>query len=588
MNFSSWIAFAGGIALFLLGMQLMTEGLKNAAGDGLRAVLAQATRSRARAIGAGMMVTASVQSSSAVIFALVGFVNAGLMTLAQAFGVILGANIGTTATSWLVALAGFRLDLQALALPLLIVGMGLRVLRGRYPSGAFGLALVGLGLFFLGLDLLKGGFDDLAGAIDFSVLASWPVVFQVFAMVVLGIALTVLMQSSSAALAVVLTGAAAGWIDLPAAMAMVIGANVGTTSTAAFAVIGATAPAKRAAAAHVLFALIVAVAALATFPAAQIALSWIEARAGGLHIAVLLAMFHTYTKVLGLVIVLPMADRLATWLEGRFQSAEPVSVVAADALGRESGDGASSASAQLGPSSVAGDTSRTLGGGAHASESRVMKTVRMAFLDEHVLRTPALAIEASKRELARMQADVLVLVQQSLQGSIDEERLLAGRRQASGEVIEFSEWVAAISSDDERDETLEQRMALLYAGQYLQDVLERLDGLRRGAFGVEARPANDPMSAMLRWRDAVLATMTAWSAGAALEAGTVQEERERLENEYQRLKQSLILAASARAVPAARMVEWLDAISDLRRVLDQWAKLTLRRLALGAFPEVSA
>ena len=166
MNLHLALTFLGGVGLFLLGMRLMTDGLKVAAGDALREILARGTATTPRGIISGIGITAVVQSSSAVIFATVGFVNAGLLTLFQAIGVIIGSNIGTTATSWLVALVGFKVDLQALALPAVAIGMLLRVTGQGKRRAYLGDALTGFGIFFLGLDVLKASFGDFGEGFD--------------------------------------------------------------------------------------------------------------------------------------------------------------------------------------------------------------------------------------------------------------------------------------------------------------------------------------------------------------------------------------------------------------------------------------
>ena len=322
MTLQAIFTFIGGIGLFLLGMRMMTDGLKVAAGNTLRDILVSATRSRLRGVASGILITAMVQSSSAVIFATIGFVNAGLLTLAQAIGVIYGSNVGTTLTSWLVAVIGFNVNLQAFALPAIGIGMGLWVTMGGRRRGALGQALAGLGLFFLGIDILK---DTFSGTGDTGQLAAWAEYgnWSLVLFVLAGIALTTLVQSSSAALAVTLTAAGGGMIPLTAAAAMVIGANVGTTSTALFAIIGATPTAKRAALAHVSFNVITALVAIVTLPLLMMLVREISdlLRLGD-QPATLLAIFHTMTKLLGLLIMWPATDFLVTQLEKRFKVIE--------------------------------------------------------------------------------------------------------------------------------------------------------------------------------------------------------------------------------------------------------------------------
>ena len=313
------LTFLGGIGLFLLGMRMMTDGLKVASGNRLRDVLVMATRSRIRGLVSGVAITTLVQSSSAVIFATIGFVNAGLMTLTQAIGIIYGSNLGTTLTSWIVAVIGFNVDLRSLALPGIGIGMGLWVLLGNRRQGALGQAIAGLGIFFLGIDILREAF---AGAADPELLdnladyGNWTVIL----FVALGFGLTVLTQSSSAALAVTLTAAGGGLIPLPSAAAMVIGANVGTTSTALFAIIGATSSAKKAALAHVAFNVVTAVVAIVTLPLLLWLTTTIVSATGLAHQpAILLAVFHTITKLLGITLMWPITGQLVRFLDRYFR-----------------------------------------------------------------------------------------------------------------------------------------------------------------------------------------------------------------------------------------------------------------------------
>lgn len=324
MSYDQLAGLLGGIGLFLLGMALMTEGLKQAAGNALRDILGSVTRGRLRALGAGFSVTALVQSSSAVTVAAIGFVNAGLLSLGGAIWVVFGANLGTTMTSWLVSLLGVNLRIEALALPAIGLGALLRLLFPGGRRGAVGEALAGFGLFFLGIALLKDAFSGLAGSLDLAGLADGGV-FGALAFVGFGFLVTLLTQSSSASIAIAITAAAGGLLGLESAAAMVIGANLGTTSTAVFAALGATPNAKRVAAAHVSFNLLVGAVALAVLP---LLLALVTALGEDLHLpgqsttAVTLALFHSLVKLLGVLLMWPLGDPLVRWLQHRFVTAE--------------------------------------------------------------------------------------------------------------------------------------------------------------------------------------------------------------------------------------------------------------------------
>lgn len=311
----------GGVGLFLLGMYLMTNGLQLAAGEALRTILETWTRTTLRGVLAGITITSIVQSSSAVTVATIGFVNAGLMKLRQAVAVIYGSHIGTTMTAWLVALIGFHLDIKIFALPAIGVGMAMRLLWRDKRYGAMGEALAGFGVFFLGIDILKGGFEGMGNTLQFADLS--PTGLGLLLLVGSGLVITVMMQSSSASIAIILTAAGGGVIPLPAAAAMVIGANIGTTTTALFAAIGATPNAKRAAAAHVAFSVITACVALLILPWMLRLVLMIPLDMGMKADApTLLAMFHTLFNVLGVMLFWPFTNQLVAFLEQRFRSAE--------------------------------------------------------------------------------------------------------------------------------------------------------------------------------------------------------------------------------------------------------------------------
>ncbi|MCG3153655.1 MAG: hypothetical protein DKINENOH_00245 [bacterium] len=303
----------GGIGLFLLGMILLTDGLKAVAGDALRRVLSRFVRGPFSALLSGATVTMLVQSSSATTLTTIGFVSAGLLTFPQAVGVLFGANLGTTSTGWIVAVLGLKISVGKLALPLIGIGALLRLLtRDRLAAG--GLALAGFGLIFVGIDTLQAGMAHLAERFDPSQLPGETFSGRLL-LVAMGIAMTVVMQSSSAAVATTLTALHGGAIDLTQAAALVVGQNVGTTVTAGLACIGAATAAKRTALAHILFNVITGVVALAILPhfvrLADALAHGLEAQPGALA----LATFHTVFNVLGVLLLLPWTRGYARLIE---------------------------------------------------------------------------------------------------------------------------------------------------------------------------------------------------------------------------------------------------------------------------------
>jgi len=311
----------GGLALFLLAMEMMTNGLKSAAGHHLRHMLGHWTKTPLRGLCAGFLITGLVQSSGAVTVATIGFVNAGLLSLSQSLGVIFGSNIGTTMTGWLVSFVGLGFNIEAVALPILTVGVGLKLISGNPRSKSLGEALAGFALFFLGLSILKSSLESVTGGLDNSILLQND--YGLPAFMLIGFLATVLTQSSSAALAIVLTAAAGGLVALDNAAAAVIGANLGSTSTAALSALKATANARRLAVGHILFNVVTGIIALIILPVmlwvVSLLTDWLSLDA---NIAVSLALFHTLFNVLGAFIMLPFTPYFARLLGRLFRSKE--------------------------------------------------------------------------------------------------------------------------------------------------------------------------------------------------------------------------------------------------------------------------
>jgi phosphate:Na+ symporter len=297
----------GGVGVFLIGMVLLTEGLKLAAGDDLKRLLVRFTGGTARSVLTGAAVTALVQSSSATTLTTIGFVSAGLLSFRQAVGVIFGANLGTTSTAWLVAVVGLKMSVLPAALPMVGAGALLRLLgRGRLAHA--GLALAGFGLIFVGIDTLQAGMAGLSDRIGPASLPGATVTGRVL-LVLVGAAMTVIMQSSSAAVATTLTALSTGAIDVTQAGALVIGQNVGTTVTAGLAAIGASVPARRTALAHVLFNVCTGVVAFGVLPLLSAVDDVLARLYGDGHEVIYLSVFQTSFNLLGLALLLPVFDR---------------------------------------------------------------------------------------------------------------------------------------------------------------------------------------------------------------------------------------------------------------------------------------
>ncbi|RUO37342.1 hypothetical protein CWE13_05105 [Aliidiomarina shirensis] len=304
----------GGIGLLLLGMAMMTEGLKAAAGNALSGLLERSTKTRLRAAFTGFGITAIVQSSSAVIVTTLGFTNAGMLKLRQAAWVVFGSNLGTTMTAWIVAVIGLKLNVQVIALPLIGVGMLLKLFfsKGRAPH--IGFALAGFGVLFLGLGILRDAFIDVADYLPLEQLGSTGALGIVLGVLV-GALLTALIQSSSAALAIILTASVTGVLTPLLGAALVIGANVGTTATSLLASIGATANARRLALIHVTEKVFTAIIALILLVPLWWVSEWLAGGESGQNISMGLALFHTMFNLLSLVLMWFLADSLIRRVE---------------------------------------------------------------------------------------------------------------------------------------------------------------------------------------------------------------------------------------------------------------------------------
>lgn len=321
MTLGALAPLIGGIGLFLLGMMMITDGLRIAAGDALQAMLDQWTHTGFRAFMAGLIITAIVQSSTVTTVATVGFANAGLLNLLQAIWVVVGSNVAAAITGWLVALVGISADATILALPMLGIGMMVRIaMRRQVQRAGLGEALAGFGLFFLGIDVLQGAFAGISPLIATMELdqLGW---LGLGLAVVLGVVLTLVTQASSASIAIILTSATTGSVPLDLAACAVIGSGIGTTSTAVFMAIDGTPEARRVAMAHVLFNVLAAVVSLAALSPLLLASAQLN-NALGLpdDMAILLAMFHTLQKLAGVAVFYVLRMPLERFLGGLFIS----------------------------------------------------------------------------------------------------------------------------------------------------------------------------------------------------------------------------------------------------------------------------
>ncbi len=516
---------AGGLGLFMLAVSMITDGLKSAAGHALRHLLGRWTRSPAHGILTGLTITAIVQSSSAVTVATIGFVNAGLITMHKSLGIIYGANIGTTMTGWLVAIIGFKIDVEAFALPMIGAGMLLRLTGGEARRAHFGVALAGFGLFFIGIDVLKDAFDGLADTID---LANFEVqgIAGVLMYAGIGFLMTVLTQSSSAAIAITLTAASGGLVGLEAAAAMVVGTNVGTTSTAALAVIGATSNAKRVAAAHITFNLVTGIIALSSLPL----LFWVVLYAEqsmGLEIvpAVTLAMFHTVFNILGVLIIFPFNTRLAHFLDRRFVTQEEI-------------EG------------------------------------RPRFLDKTVAVSPVLAVNALALELSRITTVVRRMSLEALSSEFDPSvrirRDFIVARKLSSEVAKF---ITHLERGMLNQETSEQLTKVLRTDQHLLACADQALEIARMQADVEEVTDEKINDGISHYRAEVVSLLTmANPEQEGFSFSCCEAQLDEVQSAYDAIKADLLQAGAELRIPIPVMIDILEQNSRIRRIPRQMVK----------------
>ena len=314
---------AAGVALFLLGMLMLEDGFKALSGGLLERLLARITGNFGKAVAFGAAATSVSQSSSLVSVISISFLSAGLISLQAGLGIIFGANLGTTTGAWLIAGVGLKVDIAAYALPLLVVGVLLMFQHQDAAKGA-GRVLVGIGLIFLGIAFIKDGFDAFSARFDLTRLALGGIA-GLLVYTAVGAFATVVMQSSHATMLLVIAALGAGQISYDNALAVAIGANVGTTVTALIGAATATFQGKRLALGHLVFNLATGVTALVLIVPLRMTVEWLAGALGiGPDDAMLrLALFHTLFNLLGLVLMVPLRGRLLIWLERRIPTPAP-------------------------------------------------------------------------------------------------------------------------------------------------------------------------------------------------------------------------------------------------------------------------
>lgn len=314
--FDLWM-FLAGLAIFIFGMNRLESGVKGFAGKSFRNLLQRYTNKSWKGIFTGTLFTIVLQSSTMVSLLVLAFLGAGMLTLKNGLGVILGANLGTTFSGWVIATLGFKIDIADFSYPFIVVGILLYLLLYNRPVlkniGSF---LLGFGFLFLGLDYMKDALDTVAGSIDISMFSQ----YGLWAFFILGLIITALIQSSSAMVVILLSTLNAGLLDIYQATAMLIGANIGTTTTMAIAAIGSTADKKRLALFNLLFNIITCLVVFALLKPLLLLISNVFYVKDAL---LTLVSFHTLLNIIGIVLFLPFLGLFEKFLQTRFKTSEP-------------------------------------------------------------------------------------------------------------------------------------------------------------------------------------------------------------------------------------------------------------------------
>ena len=508
----------GGIGMFLFGMTIMTDALREAAGSRLRRLLAQFTTTPLAGVMTGTAATAVVQSSSATTVMTIGFVGAGLLSLPQALGVIYGANIGTTFTGWIVTLFGFKLKLGSLALPALF-GASLLALLGQGGWARFGRVWAGLCLLLIGLDMMQAGAAGFGDRLTPQTLPQGGLLGDL-QLVLLGLAVTVVMQSSSAAMAVALVLLGAGGISFEQAAAMVIGMNLGTTVTAILASVGGSVTMRQTALANLLFN---AGTALLAYPLLVLGAPLLTQAAGVAGETTALVIFHTGFNVAGALMFLPFtaafAHRVERMVPDRAALARP--------------------------------------GGLDLA------------LDPALLKDEGAAMDAVQTALGRVARHVFSALGRALAPVSDMRGLATVEDVARPALAEIEDYVTRINLPEGKPAERDRYGALLHQADHLERLVKRLE--RRSVIPVLL---SDPaLSRLSRTLGAALRRAADPAAADGLEATRLKRLADRIEGRTRQHRRATLLHEHVGLISVAEMFDRTDAMRWLSRVAEHTARI---------------
>jgi phosphate:Na+ symporter len=517
-------AILGGLGLFLLAVAMITDGLRLAASQALREVLSRWTSTPLRGIVSGALIASFVQSCSTVTVITIGFVNSGLLSLFNAFGVIYGANVGTTAMGWLIALVGFGYAPSEIAYPMVGVGILMRTFGRNEKIGAMGEAVAGLGLFLVALEILKTSFLAATPAVEVSGWLSEDVTGLSLS-IAIGLAAAALLHSSGA-LALVLSAAIGGLTPLPNAIAMLIGVNIGGTAPALLTAFQGTPNAKRLASAYLAFNLVTGVAVTILFALSLWGLRVLPmADRLAAHPALVLAGFYTFFNLVGVALFWPATKRFAAFMERLFRTAEE-------------------------------------------------DEAQPRFLDKAVIATPTIGVDALVRELGRMGEIACAAAQAALTGGRDVLSSVKGRRIAVRSLaLAIGDFVKLLRRRNLPTAAGESLPTVLRGIQYYEEVAvlaERTLSLR---ITLEARPLQQVLSS-IRALYAAAAHVVAAASPLSPDSRPEKSAAEMVEflKLYQSVKEALLRAGADEDLAISDLSACLDQISRVRRMIEQTTK----------------
>lgn len=514
----------GGLGLFLLGMWLMSDGLKMAAGNTLNQLLHDWTNTRLRGLGVGILLTSLIQSSSAVTVATIGFTNAGLLSLRRAIWIIFGSNIGTTTTGWLVTLIGFNFKISAFALPMIGIGMVIKLAKTDTRIGALGQALVGFGILFLGIDVLKDTFSVLGDQVSLIINGEIGVK-AILIYTGLGFLITLLMQSSSVTLAITLTALSGGIVSLIPAAAITIGSNLGSTTTAIFASFGANPIAKRVMASHVIFNLVTAVVSLILLLPLISSIIFLQSlfHLGDASI-ITLTLFHTIFNILGVALMWPLADKLVLWL-------------------------------------------------SHCFKTKYENEAKPVYLDKNALSIPSLALHALYKELQRVGHYSLAMAKESINFETSNAHMAVKDAVVDKLIIAIGDYSSHLYKQNLTSDVANALPSILRISQYY-DAISELSVLINADKKNVQTAINSTIQEQINefYKHSVHILNHAIIGSEIAKGDELKKELNTIESEYQSLKSLLLRRGAEGQLSIAKMDKTMASISQIRRILQQAVK----------------